>query len=84
MPDFLASKLPGLLASIEDTVTAAFAAKSMETAADALRGLEVTLPSALRWLRRRVRAVEAVADAMSRLVLEPPNRHSHAGLEASE
>jgi hypothetical protein len=70
LPDFLAVKLPGLLAAIEDTVVAAFSAKSMEAAADALRGLDVTLPSALRWLHRRVRAVQAVVDAVSRSVPE--------------
>jgi hypothetical protein len=69
LPDFLAAKLPGLLESIEDTVVAASSAKSMEAAADALRGPDVTLPSALRWLYRRVQAVKAVVDAVSRLVL---------------
>jgi hypothetical protein len=73
LPDFLAAKLPGLLESIEDVVTTAFSAKSMEAAADALRGFDVSLPSALRWLHRRVRAVKAVVDAVSRLVLERPN-----------
>jgi hypothetical protein len=73
LPDFLAAKLPGLLESIEDTVAATFSAKSMEAAADALRGLDVTLPSALRWLHRRVRSIKAVVDTVSRLVLERPN-----------
>jgi hypothetical protein len=72
LPDFLAARLPGLLASIEDTVAAVFSAKSMEAAADALRGLDVTLPSALRWLHRRVRAVQAVLDAVSRVVPHTP------------
>jgi hypothetical protein len=57
LPDFLAAKLPGLLASIETSITVASSAKSLEAAADALRGLDVTLPSAVRWLRRRIRAV---------------------------
>jgi hypothetical protein len=73
LPDFLAAKLPGLLESIEDAVAEAISAKSMEAAADALRGLDVTLPSALRWLHRRVRAAKAVVDAVLRLVLERPN-----------
>jgi len=47
LPDFLAAKLPGLLESIEDTVATAFSAKNMEAAADALRGLDVSLPCAL-------------------------------------
>ena len=73
LPDFLAAKLPGLLESIEDVTATAFSAKSMEAAADAVRGIDVTLPSALRWLRRRVRAVKEVVSAVSRLVLERPN-----------
>jgi hypothetical protein len=70
LPDFLAARLPGLLVSIEHAVAAVFSAKSMEAAADALRGLDVTLPSAVRWLRRRLRAVEAVHGAVSRLAAE--------------
>ena len=57
LPDFLAARLPGLLASIEDCITVASSAKSMEAAADTLRGPDVTLPGAVRWLRRRIRAV---------------------------
>jgi hypothetical protein len=56
LPDFLAARLLGPLASIEESVTIASSAKSMEAAADALRGPDVTLPSAVRWLRRRVQA----------------------------
>ena len=37
LPDFLAARLPGLLTSIEDSVTFASSAKSVEAAADALR-----------------------------------------------
>ena len=72
LPDFLAARMPGLLTSVEDTVATAAAAKSMEAAADALRSLEVTLPSALRWLRRRVRAVHAALDALCQLEPNPP------------
>jgi hypothetical protein len=57
LPDFLAARLPGLLASIEDSITMASSAKSMEAAADALRGPDVTLAGAVRWLRRRIRSV---------------------------
>jgi hypothetical protein len=71
LPDFLAAKLPGLLESVEDAAATAFSAKSMEAAADAVREIDVTLASALRWLRRRVRAVKEVVAAVSRLVLEP-------------
>ena len=64
LPDFLAARLPGLLASIEDVVTRALSATSMEAAADVLREPDVTLPAALRWLRRRVRPVCAALDAV--------------------
>jgi hypothetical protein len=57
LPDFLAARLPGLLASIEGSVSVALSAQSIEAAANALRGPEVTLPGAVRWLRRRIRAV---------------------------
>ena len=67
LPDFLASRLPGLLTDIEIAAAESRTARSMEAAADRLRGFEVTLPSALRWLRRRVRAVEVAFEAVSRL-----------------
>jgi hypothetical protein len=73
LPDFLAAKLPDLLESIEDAVATALSVKSLEAAADALRGFDVSLPGALRWLHRRVRAVRAAVDAVSRLVLERPS-----------
>ncbi|CCV09408.1 conserved hypothetical protein [Mesorhizobium metallidurans STM 2683] len=57
LPDFLAARLPGLLATIECTVAVAASARSMEVAADALRGPEIGLAGAVRWLRRRVTAV---------------------------
>jgi len=68
LPDFLAARLPGMLTSVEAAAAAVKLAGSMEAAADALRGFEVTLPSALRWLRRRVRALQAAIAAVSQLV----------------
>lgn len=70
LPDFMAARLPGVLADVEAAAAIVTSARSMEAAADTLRGFEVTLPSALRWLRRRVRAVQEALDAVSRLV--PP------------
>jgi hypothetical protein len=64
----MACRLPGLLTSIEAAAVAAKSVGNMEGAADTLRGFEVTLSSALRWLRRRVRAVQAALEAVSRLV----------------
>jgi hypothetical protein len=57
LPDFLCVRLPGLLSSIETAVCAATACGSIEAAADALRQDDVSLPSAIRWLRRRMRAL---------------------------
>lgn len=57
LPDFLAARLPGLLCSIEDAVATAETSTALEVAADQLRCDDVTLPSAVRWLRRRVRQV---------------------------
>jgi hypothetical protein len=62
--------LPGLLVDVEEAVSTVASAKSIEAAADMLRGVEVTLPSAVRWLRRRVHAVQAVLDAVLRLMPE--------------
>src|SRR4051812_45636416 len=72
LPDFLAAGLSGLLDAVEDSIAVARSAKSMEAAADLLRGPDVSLPGAVRWLRRRVRAVRAALDAVSRLVPELP------------
>lgn len=70
LPDFLAVRLPGLLTDVEHAVSEAHSARSLEAAADMLRGFEITLPSALRWLRRRVRTVQTSLDTLSRLL--PP------------
>ena len=60
LPDFYASRMPGLLAEIEDVVALAETAPSVAAAADKARPAEeaqaVTLTSAIRWVRRRVRA----------------------------
>lgn len=56
LPDCLAARLPGTLDDLEDVVAAAERAPSLEAAAEVLR-LDIELPGALRWLRRRVRLV---------------------------
>jgi hypothetical protein len=66
LPDFLAARFCGLLASIEASISVASSSKSMEAAADVLRGPDVSLPAAVRWLRRRIRAVQAGLDAVER------------------
>jgi hypothetical protein len=72
VPDFVAAKLPGLLVEIDDSVAAAASFKSIEAAADAARGFDVSLPSAVRWLRRRIRAVREALDAVKCVVQKLP------------
>lgn len=57
LPDFYASRMPGLLDDLEEVVAVAELARSVEAAAQEVRPADepeaVTLTSALRWLRRR-------------------------------
>jgi hypothetical protein len=57
LPDFLAARFPGTLREIEEVLAAVEQAKSVEAAADRLREPDITLTSAVRWVRRRVAAV---------------------------
>jgi hypothetical protein len=56
MTDCLASRLAGELAAVEAVVATVEAARSVEAAADVLRP-EITLASAVRWVRRRLTPV---------------------------
>jgi hypothetical protein len=56
LPDCLASHFPGELDGIEQVVATVDAARSVEAAADALRP-DITLPAAVRWIRRRLTPV---------------------------
>jgi hypothetical protein len=64
LPDFYASRTPGLLDDIEKVVAIAESARSVEDAAERVRPADdadaVTLAAAVRWLRRRVRAIHRV------------------------
>jgi hypothetical protein len=57
LPDHLAARFPGTLYEIEQVVAVAEQASSLEAAADRLRSDDITLVSAVRWVRRRVAAV---------------------------
>lgn len=74
LPDFLAARLSGTLGEVEHIVEAAEQATSQEAAAGQLRPAEeagaVTLPSALRWLRRRLVPVRAALLAAVTLLPE--------------
>ena len=56
LADCFAARLSGSLQEVEAVVVAAEQAASREAAADELR-LDIELPGALRWLRRRLQAV---------------------------
>ena len=56
LPDCLASHFPGELEPIEQVVATVDTARSVEAAADLLRP-DITLPSAVRWVRRRLTPV---------------------------
>lgn len=59
LPDCLASHLPGTLAELEAVVAQVEQASSLEAACSHFR-LDIELPGALRWTRRRVQAVHAI------------------------
>lgn len=56
LPQFMAARLPGTMAELEKVVAVAEQARSLEKAANQLRTDDVALASAMRWVRRRVRA----------------------------
>lgn len=58
LPDCLASRFPSDLDDLARVVTHVAAARSVEAAADTLRP-EIDLPSAVRWIRRRLTLVRA-------------------------
>jgi hypothetical protein len=70
LPDCLASHFPGELDPIEQVVATVEVARSVEAAADALRP-EITLASAVRWIRRRLTPIRL---ALVTLVTLLPDR----------
>ena len=56
LPDCLASRFPGDLEDLERVVAQVDAARSIEATADVLRP-DIVLPSAVRWVRRRLTLV---------------------------
>jgi hypothetical protein len=67
LPDCLASHFPGELEAIEHVVATVETARSVEAAADLLRP-EITLPSAVRWIRRRLTPVRRALVAVVTLL----------------
>jgi len=64
LPDIFASRFPGTLDEVEHVVNIAGTYSSQEQAAEALRP-NITLPSALRWLRRRLKYVREILTILS-------------------
>ena len=67
LPDCLASRFPGTLDALEQVVATVEAARSVEAAADVLRP-DITLPAAVRWIRRRLTPVRRALLAIVTLV----------------
>jgi hypothetical protein len=74
LPDFLAARLSGTLSEVERAVEVVEGSSSHEQAASQIRPADeegaVTLPSALRWLRRRLVPVRAALRALVTLLPE--------------
>ena len=70
LPDCLAAHWSGTLAEVEQVVREAARAASLEEAANRLRTDRVSLASALRWVRRRVQAVQALLTVLRTLYPE--------------
>lgn len=68
LPDHLAARFPGTLAEVEEVVVAAEQAGSLEACAHTLRPEPISLPGALRWLRRRLAAVRTLVPIAVALV----------------
>ncbi|NEV65466.1 hypothetical protein, partial [Thiorhodococcus minor] len=67
LPDCLAAHLSGTLSEVEALVRAAEQAPSLEALCDSER-LDIELPGALRWIRRRVQGVHALLTTLKGLL----------------
>jgi len=78
LPDCLASRFPGDRDDLERVVAQVDAAPSIEAAADVLRP-DVVLPSAVRWVRRRLTVGRTVLLAVVTLRPDLFCGHAHLG-----
>jgi hypothetical protein len=69
LADCFAARLPGTLAEVEAVVDQLECAQSWEAAAGRLR-VDIELPGALRWMRRRLQAVRAALITLKGLMPE--------------
>ena len=70
LPDCLASHLPGALAEVEALVDTVERAPSVEAAANAFCNVDIGLPGAIRWTRRRLVAVRGLLTTLIGLLPE--------------
>ena len=68
LPDCLAGRLSGDLSVVEEVVAQVERSRSIEAAADFLRSADISLPSAVRWVRRRLIPVRAALLAIVTLM----------------
>ena len=78
LPDSLACRFPGDLDDLERVVAHVDAARSIEAAADVLRP-DIVLPSAVRWVRRRLTLVRATLLAVVTLLPDLFGGTAHLG-----
>ena len=78
LPDCLASQFPGDLDALERVVAHVDAARSIEAAADVLRP-DIVLPSAVRWVRRRLTLVRTTLLAVVTLLPDLLGGPAHLG-----
>ena len=78
LPDCLASRFPGELDDLERVVAQVDAASSIEAAADVLRP-DIVLPSAVRWVRRRLTLMRATLLAVVTLLPDLFGGDAHLG-----
>lgn len=78
LPDCLASRFPGDLDDLERVVAHVDAARSIEAAADGLRP-DIVLPSAVRWVRRRLTLLRTTLLAVVTLLPDVFGGDAHLG-----
>lgn len=78
LPDCLASRFPGDLDDLERVVAQVEVAPSIEAAADVLRP-DIVLPSAVRWVRRRLTVVRTTLLAVVTLLPDLFGGAAHVG-----
>jgi hypothetical protein len=70
LPDHLAARFPGTLNAIEQVVATVQAAPTLVSCVERLRPDPVSLPSALRWIHRRLRLVRPLLPLVVTLLPE--------------